>query len=300
MTVLEDSTDEQTGVAIRRLWSCNAEERKLGSQQLTERGVESIGPLVSLLSDLLSDQRPRFALGREDEAARALDYIRESLQNPISADEMDKAAGLISDLFINSRLIADVISLLGELRAEGAIPSLIRIMEGRDMYSEPDGYAIEAQALLQIGAPAVPFLIKALDEAKTTAIKGEDIYLGCVIHCDSITNLRDDEDNLTIRSEQHSGEEDDDDDYDDINTRFYKIQRRAIRVLGDIGDPKALPFLRSLVEDTRDARLVSEIEMSITKIQKKPDEVDLTKADLLSPQPAKSSFNFIAGRRSIR
>ena len=62
----------QTDIAIKKLWSRNETERTEGVDELLRIGPASIEKLTSLLADLIHDQRPRSAPGREQEGEKAL------------------------------------------------------------------------------------------------------------------------------------------------------------------------------------------------------------------------------------
>ena len=281
VTVSQDTRETMINSAIEKLWSPNDLERELGKKQILELGAISIKPLASCLLDLLMNQSPRFPKGREEAGMRALDYCRELSKRPMSSEEINESVELITNLFINSRLIHDVVYLMGELRAEEAIPILIKIMERRDMYSEPDGYGFELEALHKIGSSAVPYLMAAIREARVTAKEQNDMLIGCVMHLG--------ESGVTLRREEESQrityEETDEEDEEEINARFYKIQKRAVTVLGSIGDESALPFLRKLAQETVDERLIHHIRAVISRIENRGNpETSVRSAESAGPK----------------
>ena len=158
--------------AIKKLWSADDSLRLRGCEEILQMGAAAAGPLSDLLIGLVRDRRPRFATEMEQEGRRALeaflDWVR-VMERPL---ENDPQLLTLSRLAINSRLINDVISLLGELKAPEAVPVLIQIMERRQLSGPPTGP--ELRALAKIGSPAVPFLVNSISTAMTTLGTGGD------------------------------------------------------------------------------------------------------------------------------
>lgn len=261
-TMSQDPRGEESCIAIRKLWSPDELKRELGKRKILELGSAPIAPLVALLSDLLVDQHPRFAAGKEEEATKALEEHLRSSPETISLDEFDRWSKRMPELFVNSRLISDALYLLGELRAEVAIPICIKIMEGRNMYSKAVGFGDEMVALSKIGSAAVPYLITAVKEARTRALKGEDIHLGFVIQRDA-KNGAGDEEGESLKTKQQLQEEE-----EDLELRISKIRARAIRVLARIGDRSVLSFLDKFLIQTADNLLIEEINEAIDTIRR--------------------------------
>src|SRR5712692_9741842 len=108
-------------LAVRKLWSAIDEERQEGIDDIHRFGGASVEPLISLLKDLLHDPKARFPIGKEKEGAKVLrDYVR----GPRNFDLGMRLGSLV----INSRLMSDSVRLLGDLRAEKAVPVLVEIM----------------------------------------------------------------------------------------------------------------------------------------------------------------------------
>ena len=253
-TMSEDAKTQKTSSAIKKLWSDVATEREFAKREIIRLGHTPIRSLVDVLLALLSNQYPRFATGREEEGRIALEnYLQSSLAST-SREEFDRTVENASRLFINSRLISDVLYLLGELRAEEAIPICIKIMEGRDMYRRSVGFGDEMIALCKIGSPAVPYLITEVEQAEARALAQEDIHLGAVIHRDLDNEGIEDESDATVMTEDDAiaeGEE--------LRLRIHEIRVRAIRILGKISDKRALAYLEKLVMQTEDIVLIKEI-----------------------------------------
>jgi HEAT repeat protein len=116
---------------------------------------------------------------------------------------------------ITKRLIRDCFELLGDMRSAEAVPAMVRIMEQPPVMLLGKGiFAWQTQALAKIGKPAIAPLLEAMRDAALIAAsiardpkRGESLYGGP----DSVADL---------------------------------IQARAATILGEIGDPVALPALR--------------------------------------------------------
>lgn len=253
--------DQKSYSAIEKLWSPDEQERKTAKKQVLRIGAKSIGPLISLLLDLLENPYPRFPTGYEAEGENAVEYHKKLSQHQPSYEEIEESIALSTKLFINSRLIDDVVYLLGELRAEEAIGILIRILEGRNMYVVPDTYGCESESLQKIGYPAVPCLIAAIRGARSTAEKHSDIHLGCVMDFGEIDSPQNNE---TVRLPIAWFEEGDEQETEEeVNFRVRRIQCRSLRILGAIRDPTALPFLTQLLAEAVDERLIIDVQAVI-------------------------------------
>ncbi|MGH9822080.1 MAG: HEAT repeat domain-containing protein [Blastocatellia bacterium] len=102
----------------------------------------------------------------------------------------------------------DCIELLGDLKSEEAVPSIIKVLEIRMESGREPKLLDEILALKEIGAPAVPALIDALARAPETARKRKLAY--------------------------YPGE--------------WLIQARMAFALAEIGDPRAIPALDNLIK----------------------------------------------------
>lgn len=273
MHMNEQSTNAETvRQAIAKLWSADDSIRTLGREEVLKAGPLAAQGLVNFLSELIRNHKPRFATENEEAGAEALRKCVDMLCRGKTPREDDVALHTVYTLAINERLISDAISLLGELKAAEGVPILIRIMERNVMISsQPTG--LELEALAKIGAPAVSSLIGSIENANVTAAAAIDqkwLTFGCIISCDS-EDLEDTEDE-ELREQETQNASDVEDSWEIKNTAM-SIKRKALRVLGDIGDRSALPFLETLAnsESTeRSTSVHSSILMAIRKIQNDP------------------------------
>lgn len=237
----QNINQEQIEAAVRKLWSSSDAERKSGIKQVMQIGTPAVEPLVALLSDLAHNQRPRFPKGKEAEGNKALqEYIEAERQfedDIAEHDVVEQRRKRLSELAINSRLMTDVVYLLGELKAEPAISILVEIAN-RHWEVGPAGYDLttpETKALCRIGEAAVPQLIQNLDERSIRAHGFEPIVYG-----------------WRLPDEPDDEEEDEDEDVERNRSEESKIglvRQRIISVLADIGDVRAVPVLRSLQKE---------------------------------------------------
>ncbi len=255
-TAMLKSTDaEQINAAIRKLWSFNDAERRDGIEEIARLGPIAAKPLSALLSDLIENHHPRFPTGKEDEGKKALERYIKSARS--GRDEDEEAHNRVSKLAINSRLMQDAICLLGELKAEEGVPVLIRIMEGQAQNSRGTGY--EMIALRRIGSAAVPYLIKAIEESHARASEVDWVIFGYAIE------LGEAEDESFPDQENQDTDEDDEAEIKEIAAI---IRKKSLRVLGAIGDLRAIPFLEKLLDRTQDKFEKEDIEEAIEKIKK--------------------------------
>ena len=210
------SDEEKAALAIKLLWSADNAERERAKADLVKLNERAIPGLMTLLIDLIDNPTtPRFVTGREEEGKTLWGH---PLDSPGITDK-------ISEVIINSRLEYDIIEILGDLRAKEAIPILVEIMECRmkDNWLR-QRMLPEMKALVKIGKPAVPALIKSIEEAEERATPTGS-------RNPSITEA---ELQVFIRSS--------------IET----AQTRAVIVLGEIGVKSALPVLEKLLEQSND------------------------------------------------
>jgi HEAT repeat protein len=256
--------------AIKKLWSEDASVRDLGRAELLRMGPAAVEPLGSLLWDLVHDHRPRFAIERENEGRKALDEslaVLRSKDPPFDHEAFDEAFRLA----INARLISDAISLLGELRVVEGVPILVRIMERRKWmgWSEPAG--LELDALSKIGSPAVPSLIKSIENARVNAIAAlseQPIGFHVCLLADSEDDLEDGEDDEWDPVRDGSALDPELERIVEVNRE--RIVERALRVLARIGDESALPFLEALTETDGYEALGPSIREAIGAIRNEP------------------------------
>jgi HEAT repeat protein len=166
-------------------------KRERAKRQFLKLGPAAISPLLDFLRDLTSNRVPRFRTGEEQQGQAALEtycslLAREGSRSP----HLEEAGARLDNLAINYRLSSDIIALLGELKAEEAVPFLIKRMVyvGID-----DPYAIteEIKALQAIGLAAVPYLMKEIREieSKVRSSSIEEVNfnyrIGCELHIES-------------------------------------------------------------------------------------------------------------------
>lgn len=210
------SDEEKAALAIKLLWSADEKEIERAKVDLIQLNESAIPGLLTLLRDLIDNPTtPRFVTGREEEGKTLWGH---PLDSPGITDK-------IHEVIINSRLEYDIIEILGDLRAKEAIPTLVDIME----YRIKDNWLRQRMlpemiALVKIGKPAVPALIKSIEEAEERATpKGS-----------SGPGITEAELQVFIRSS------------------IVTSQTRAVIVLGEIGDKSALPVLEKLLEQSND------------------------------------------------
>jgi len=199
----------QVDIEIARLRSSDARERAAAKEKILQEGPTAVPLLVSLLRDLTF---------------------------PPGAKATEKGT------FETWRLKDDIVELLGRLKAEGAIPLLITLMGQKDIGGPWEMFSPEMRALVQIGPPAVPYLISSIENAEVTARARE--FADDPIFTDEVKQR--------IRK-----------------TFVFQIQSRASIVLGEIGDARALPILRKLRRTRNDEFLLPYVERAIEKIQSK-------------------------------
>jgi hypothetical protein len=242
------STAEQTAKkdkieqAIKKLWSADDLLRLRGREELLQIGAAAAGPLSDLLMGLVQDRHPRFATEMEQKSRRALEAFLDRIRVMERPMENDPQLLTLSRLAINSRLINDVISLLGELKAPDGVPILIQIMERRQLgvpRNDP-----ELRALAKIGSPAVPFLVNSISTAEVTAvrvIRQRPISFGYILSPDSDDLIDYDDDEEEANSHALDSEEE-----WEVGRRTRMIKEAALKLLMEIGDKSVLPFLKTL------------------------------------------------------
>ena len=237
------SPQSQTDMAIKKLGSPNESERTEGVDELFRIGPASIERLTSFLGELIHDQRPRFAPGREQDGERALqEYLRSAhrfYRGGVDYAETRAAKDLLTALTINSRLITDVVHILTELKAEQAI-ALLMEMVNRHWESTYLGLVFHTPAtvaLKRIGAASVPQLVKNLDEATIRSYGFEPLVYGWRVVVEEADQGDDDE--------PHPDEE------LDHQTHIGNVRLRVAAVLGEIGDTQALPYLEKLLAEIK-------------------------------------------------
>lgn len=235
------SNQDQGAIAIKRLSSSTERDRSEGIERIQQLGRAAIEPLVSLLSDLVHNQRPRFPVDKTEEGARALrEYVMavraSSKGTGVSYDEIKVASERLAAVAINARLMTDIVQLLGELRAEQAIPILIEIMNKH--YGIGGLGGSEKYALCHIGEAAVPDLIKDLEESNIRAYGFDRVIYGY---------------SLVVEPAEDEASDTDEEENEDLSETYERrqigvIRQRVVWVLGEIGSARSLPALHKLLD----------------------------------------------------
>jgi hypothetical protein len=236
-----DRNEMRVAEAIEKLWSADDEERLLGKNELLCLGDQSVNRLVALLENLVRNPSPCFSKGNEEkgnEAIEGLQRIFRTESDLVGAlQQSEPYRQLIKILAINSRLIGDIVGLLGNTRSEKAVPVLIEIMVSERTMSNASTNPIypEMEALCRIGNVAVPKLIEVLENAKQRAANNS-AYPSFMLEIDR------------PKSPEPVAELEDQDDSADIGFEANIIIRRASKVLGSIKDARALPALERALD----------------------------------------------------
>ena len=189
------------------LWSPDDTIRTKAKADLISAGAKATRYLTNLLVDL-ADHRAElhFATGKEAEG-------REYWKNPSGWHNF------AARFEITWRLIFDCMDVLAELKHGEAAPIIVKIMEEREHFDLAETMGPEHYALVKIGAPAVPALIQAIENAEADAIAVFNDPTGW-----PGVGLAASPADLAVR-----------------------IRLRAVNALGEIGDTRALPVLENLV-----------------------------------------------------
>lgn len=146
-----------------------------------------------------------------------------------------------TSLEINERLEDDICEVLSQTHSEKAFPILIKFMWKPDSIGVGQPINIAMQTLISIGKPTIPALLQAIDSAEELATSD---------HRDASTFG-------TKKMRQ------------DIRDEIFRIQVRAVIVLGRIGDTRAIPMLQHLEEATSNGELRYFCRDAIKRIQEK-------------------------------
>jgi hypothetical protein len=233
--------NDQSDLVIKQLWSSDEADRMAAKKKLLELGPRAIQPLLLLLEDIMNNPVPRYMTGKEKEAAEAQARYDRAVESRNEA-ELLASAEQISTLNIRSRLKRDAIDLLALLKAEEAVPLLIRSIyccEVEVARPGKDPMRPEMEGLIKLGSVAIPKLLEAIQSA-------EDIARSFRYDSQKVT-----EEEVRWRTE------------------YYKnvIQMRAVRVISEIGDDRALPVLEQLLNTIQDKSKISYVKEAITKIK---------------------------------
>jgi hypothetical protein len=261
--MVNERNSEEAFSAVDALWSPEASERSEAMAKVLQHRVSCAELLLSTLTDLIENPYPRFAKGREEEGARALEAVRNA--RDWTVEGMTKRAKIAREVIINSRLESDVIYLLGELKAEESIPILIRIMERRHAFSGPLGFTVEMLALSKIGSKAVVPLVESIRSAEQTASSLSDSELGFV----------DEYENGVLDEESEDGGivtgEDAEEEAEQQRIIARGIQERALMVLDRVCDRDSVPLLEGLANEMIDPELIKDLRDLVEAIGKYPD-----------------------------
>ena len=155
--------EDKAASAISLLWSPNEAEREQAKAEIIRLNEKAISGLLALLEDIFENpSKPRFANGREEEGKILWEQYLSLPRNVV---------GNIYEFEISGRLKNDIIEVLGDLRPNSAIPILVKIMKYRmkdnwiRQRTEP-----EMIALTKIGKPAVPALIKLIQDTEERTV----------------------------------------------------------------------------------------------------------------------------------
>jgi len=226
---------------IRRLWSVEFAERQKAKDNLVMVGDEAVPSLLVLLDDILHNQQPRFALGKEEEGKIAWEYY-----NNLPSEKKTLAEYENTNKFeISRRLRNDILEILGRMKSEKAVPYLTKELWKRQAGSgmpQVAGPGEQARpfkrTLIQIGSSAVPDLISVLESTDSkTNIFGEPI---------------------TEHSKQIVAQ-----------AMIINFQSDIVTILSEIGDVRALPVLYRLKNAKIDPSFTRYLINAINKIQAK-------------------------------
>lgn len=221
--VLSQESTENTlaSRAVRELWSADGPRRESAREELLRLGARAIPQLVALLDDIQSHAVPRYETGKEKEGAEALKLLD---KQPLDQSNVKDYFLKRQSLDISYRLKKDCVELLGSLKAEQAVPLLIKeFLPGISGTYGGEPTTSEMQALVEIGTSAVPQLLEYLQSLE--------------YYVPSVFSARDASD--TRRPER-------------IKSTMQIVQARVAMVLGRIGDARALPALEELLRKAGD------------------------------------------------
>lgn len=238
--------DDGFTFAVKHLWSSDAGKRQIGKEEIVRLGPKVVPKLIALLEDIRLLERIRdnpekeYQLG-EERVSRIWDHY---IDLPVEQKNSETLMRVISPE-IAWRLQNDVYELFGRLHSVEAVPTLIKIMEHEQIYFKLASMSGEMQALVKIGPPAVPHLIEAIETAEERAAS---IQFGG-----------------SQPTEEEKGRY--------IMSEAAKIRAKVARVLGEIGDVRAVPVLEKLLAASNELNSWRPdkpyIEEAINKIKEK-------------------------------
>jgi hypothetical protein len=226
-----------------------AGNKALAGQQNNNRGHEQ--PESGISQDQSHDRvgtagNDDFFESRRNLIPALLAILKDCAENQnkgvILPDDKEEADRVEEEMTAEAQIRAAALKLAGLLRVEEAVPLLVRMIEDGEPLSLWEKTGPEMTALAQIGPGAVPAVIESIENAEATAQRNHDS--GCETCPDA-----------------------------------FRIQIRGAKVLGDIGDPVALPLLERLMQETK----TIDYWLAIQKIKKKNEmEYDKLEYDRLS------------------
>jgi len=168
------STQNEADSLIKNLWSPDESFRETAKKQLRQLGPTVIQPLMKLLEELKNTSKPIFESGKEAEGEEIYQSLLEAEKNKHSGEAAVYGMKLL-DLDITARLREDAIELLGDVRAQEAIPYLITNMERQPILSKLY-WCVSMESLVKIGSPAVPQLLESLQALAEKNPKDRDDF----------------------------------------------------------------------------------------------------------------------------
>jgi HEAT repeat protein len=233
---------------IRQLKSEDESVRATAKNNLIQLGSKAVKPLIAFLEELINNPNPVYTPGKEKEGEQISEELKEELKKlplqsgKLTPETIKRLGDQLMKVSIGGRLKYDVCQLLGEIHSAETVPILISFM----LQQEPDDLFVkfnpEMRALAKIGSPAVPALIQSIEEA---------------------------EKRITAEKEKTSQLSLDDKQIQEFNIYENRYnQLRAVRVLGEIGDARALPVLENLLSKDDDKYFQTLIKEAIEKIKK--------------------------------
>ncbi|MFY9608377.1 MAG: hypothetical protein WAU45_07145 [Blastocatellia bacterium] len=136
------------------------------------------------------------------------------------------------------------------------------------MGSEPTGF--ELDALIKIGSPAVPSLIKSIENARLSAIAAlseQPIGFHVCLSADSEDDFEGEDDEWDPTQDRSALDPESEQIVEDKSER---IVERALRVLAKIGDESVLPFLEALSKTDGYEALGPSLRGAISELRKEP------------------------------
>lgn len=127
--------------------------RRAAKAQLIQLGPGAIPALLEPLEDTADYRNGNLLPNSEHETQ---EYRAMGLIPPDDQKLEDRRA----EIRANGWLLDDICEVVGKLRAEAAVPLLIRIMEEQETWDPAQHWFPEREALVAIGPAAVPYLIE--------------------------------------------------------------------------------------------------------------------------------------------